>query len=176
MKAILYLFVILFFSPTYVSAQGCPGMGNWNMNHGMGPGNMGHMMNSQNGKNWMMGCQMSMIRHHYYMQYGIPSEYSNLSNPLASSEKTLAAGKKVYEKNCLSCHGASGTGNGEASANLDPKPANLAMFAKMPMATDQYLFWTISDGGEKINTAMPSFSKKLSKDEIWSVISYIRNL
>lgn len=172
------VFLMSLFLVTGLKTFACPGTGNWNMNKGMGPGNMGNMMQmGNNGSgNGMMGCQMSMVRHHYYMQNGIPSEFANESNPLTVDEKVLAKGKKIYEKNCLACHGEAGIGNGEAGKNLTPKPTNLAMFAKMPMATDQYLFWTINEGGEKINTAMPSFRKNLSKDEIWSTISYIRKM
>lgn len=177
MKSVLVLSLTVFLS---YKAVACPGVGNWNSGHMMGPGNMGNMMNQmhkgQNNGKWMMGCQMSMIRHHYYMQNGIPSEYANLSNPLTVNEQVLEAGKKIYQQNCMTCHGQTGSGEGDAGKNLDPKPADIATFSKMPMATDSYLFWTISDGGTKLNTAMPSFSKSLSKEDIWSVISYIRKL
>lgn len=173
-----FIYVILFLIS--LKAFSCPGVGNWSSGRTMGPGNMGNMMNNHMGTGSMMhgwmGCQMAMIRHHYYMQFGLPSEYSDLKNPLTATDKTIEAGKKIYEKNCMSCHGQNGYGNGEAGQNLNPKPADLASFAKMPMASDSYLFWTISDGGEKLNTAMPSFKKILSKDDIWSAILYIRKL
>lgn len=173
-----FIYVIL--SLISLNAFPCPGVGNWGMGRGMGPGNMGNMMNhpmgmGSNTKGWM-GCQMLMIRHHYYMQYGLPSEYSSLTNPLPVNDRTIEAGKKIYEKNCMTCHGQNGTGTGERAKDLSPRPADIASFSKTPMASDSYLFWTISEGGEKINTAMPSFKKKLSKDDIWSVITYIRKL
>jgi len=175
MKSILLF--LAFFSPVIVFA--CPGVGNWNSESKMGPGSMGNMMNHTmgdgSGQGWT-GCQMSMIRHHYYMQNGIPSEYANLSKPKMIDEKILTAGKKIYETNCMSCHGQNGQGDGDAGKNLDPRPANIAMFSKMPMATDSYMFWTINDGGVKINTAMPSFKDTLKKEEIWSVITYLRSL
>ena len=42
------------------------------------------------------------------------------------------------------------------------------------MANDSYLFWTIADGGEPIDTDMTEFNESLSYDEIWSVILYLR--
>ena len=42
------------------------------------------------------------------------------------------------------------------------------------MANDAYLYWTIADGGNPIDTDMPAFNESLSEDEIWSVILYLR--
>lgn len=58
-------------------------------------------------------------------------------------------------------HGQSGSGEGSAGENLDLKPADIAAFSKMPMATDSYLYRTVRDGGSKLNTVMPSFSESL---------------
>ena len=82
----------------------------------------------------------------------------------------------LYAKNCSSCHGLSGNGDGPAGKNLNPRPANIANFSKMPMATDGYLFWTISEGGIPIQTAMPAFRSSLKEEEIWKIIIYLRDM
>ena len=46
----------------------------------------------------------------------------------------------------------------------------------MPMATDGYLFWSISEGGIPIQTAMPAFKGSLSEEEIWKIIIYLREM
>ncbi|MGD9598555.1 MAG: cytochrome c [Steroidobacteraceae bacterium] len=38
----------------------------------------------------------------------------------------LEAGGKIYKTYCLTCHGATGKGDGPASAALNPKPADFA--------------------------------------------------
>jgi mono/diheme cytochrome c family protein len=44
----------------------------------------------------------------------------------------------------------------------------------MPMAGDEYLLWTVSEGGKAFETAMPAFKDSLSEDQIWSIIAYMR--
>lgn len=133
-------------------------------------------MGMMEGKGMMGMMNMSMIRHHYVMRNGIGSEYSSKENSLAVNKDNLQAGKMLYAKNCSSCHGLSGNGDGPAGKNLNPRPANIANFSKMPMATDGYLFWTISEGGIPIQTAMPAFRSSLKEEEIWKIIIYLRDM
>ncbi len=134
------------------------------------------MMGMMKGKGMMGMMNMSMVRHQYVMRNGIGSEYSSKRNTLVRNKDNLNAGKILYEKNCLSCHGLSGYGDGPAGKNMDPRPANIASFSKMPMATDGYLFWTISEGGLPIKTVMPAFKSSLKDEEIWKIIIYLRDM
>ncbi|MEQ9122441.1 MAG: cytochrome c, partial [Alphaproteobacteria bacterium] len=43
-----------------------------------------------------------------------------------------------------------------------------------PAAADEYLLWTISEGGAMFDTPMPGFKNTLSRDEIWSIIAFMR--
>ena len=119
---------------------------------------------------------MSMIRHRFVMRNGINEKYVDKANPLQSTVNNIKDGKKLYEQNCANCHGTSGQGDGDAGKNLIPRPANIAMFSKMPMATDGYLFWTIAEGGVPLQTAMPPFGGVLKEDDIWKIIIYLRQL
>ncbi len=135
------------------------------MMQGGGPGMMrGGMMN------------MSMQRHHYVMRNGLPGEYAGKRNPLGNSAEDLARGKTLYQSNCAACHGAQGRGDGPAGESLNPRPANIARFAKMPMASDPYLYWTISEGGTPVKSAMPPFKSVLKEQEIWQIIAYLRRM
>ena len=132
---------------------------------GGGPGMMrGGMMN------------MSMQRHHYVMRNGLPQEYASKSNPLAHNADNLVQGEKLYQGNCAACHGPQGWGDGPAGENLNPRPANIARFARMPMASDAYLYWTISEGGTPVKSAMPPFKNVLKEEEIWQIITYLRKM
>jgi mono/diheme cytochrome c family protein len=125
-------------------------------------------------RDWREGMP-SMRRHHYVMNRGIPEAYRRLDNPLRATDSVLTDGQRIYEQNCASCHGESGRGDGPAAEVLSPQPANLRHLGHMSMmANDAYLFWTIADGGEPIDTDMPAFNESLSDDEIWSVILYLR--
>jgi mono/diheme cytochrome c family protein len=72
--------------------------------------------------------------------------------------------------NCVSCHGASGKGDGAAAVALNPKPADWTS-ARVQGETDGELFWKISNG----RGAMPPW-KHLPENERWSLIQYIRSL
>ena len=145
-----------------------------------GYGQMGMMKGKgmMEGKGMMKGgmMNMSMIRHRFVMRNGINKKYVNKVNPLQSTANNIKAGKMLYEQNCASCHGTSGQGDGEAGKNLSPRPTNIAMFSKMPMATDGYLTWTIAEGGVPLKTPMPPFKSILKEDAIWKIIIYLRQL
>ena len=80
----------------------------------------------------------------------------------------------LYGENCASCHGPTGQGDGEAGRALNPSPALLSHMIRMPMAVDEYLLWTISEGGEPFGTDMPAFKDALTPEEIWKVIAFMR--
>lgn len=123
----------------------------------------------------MMGRgRPSMIRHHYYMRNGLPADYRGKISPLSPSATTVAEGALLYTENCASCHGARGLGDGEAGRDLKPPPANIAHMMGMPMYNDAYLFWTVSEGGAPVGSAMPPFKDVLSDEEIWKIIAAMR--
>lgn len=43
---------------------------------------------------------------------------------LGSTPEQVAHGKSLYEKNCATCHGVTGHGDGAGGASLNPKPRN----------------------------------------------------
>lgn len=45
---------------------------------------------------------------------------------LVSNADQVAKGKKLYDVNCATCHGATGHGDGAGGASLNPKPRNFA--------------------------------------------------
>jgi mono/diheme cytochrome c family protein len=127
----------------------------------------------------MMGngpAGVSVLRHRYVMANGIGADYAGARNPLTASAETLREGKALFEKNCASCHGTSGHGDGPAAKGLNPAPANLAVAVKMPMASDAFLDWTISEGGVPVHSAMPPFKAILKQDQIWQLVLYLRSL
>ncbi|MDE1941834.1 MAG: cytochrome c [Betaproteobacteria bacterium] len=135
------------------------------MGGGMGPGMMGHGP-----------AGVSVVRHRYVMSHGIDSAYANASNPLYANDANLKAGKAVFEKNCAICHGVAGHGAGPAAKGLNPAASDLTSAMRMPMVSDSYLDWTISEGGVPVQSAMPPFKSVLTKDELWELVLYLRTL
>jgi cytochrome c oxidase cbb3-type subunit 3 len=81
-----------------------------------------------------------------------------------------AAGKAVYEKSCVGCHGADGKGNPGMAKVLGEKGLNLTSKEASKMSEADMLK-VVSEGKGK----MPAQSK-LSKDEQKAVVSYVRSL
>ena len=106
----------------------------------------------------------------------VPSQYEGLTNAFAGDAAAIAEGKQIYDKNCATCHGTGGAGDGPTAAVLTPPPADFTDADMMQSTTDGYLFWRVSDGGggEPYNSAMPAWKGTLTEDEIWQVIAYVK--
>jgi PQQ-dependent dehydrogenase (methanol/ethanol family) len=85
-------------------------------------------------------------------------------NPFAGRPAAIAAGKRLYEQACQSCHGGEGRG-GRGPA--------LATGVFRRGSEDDQLFRTIRRG--IAGTAMPPFSR-LTADQVWQLVSYLRSL
>jgi len=103
----------------------------------------------------------------------VPSEYTGLTNPIPADSASLERGGNLYAKNCASCHGDGGMGDGPAASALDPAPAPVAHSSQM--LADDYLFWRISEGGAPFGTSMPAW-KTLDEEARWDMINYMRAL
>jgi mono/diheme cytochrome c family protein len=115
-----------------------------------------------------------LLRHQAFMNREVPEGYLATANDVGYTTRAIAAGGPLYLAHCQQCHGASGLGNGELAMALTPSPALLAYLVQQPIAIDQYLLWTISEGGGAFGTAMPAFKKVLSPDQIWEIVAYLR--
>ncbi|MBL7923879.1 MAG: cytochrome c [Bacteroidia bacterium] len=100
-----------------------------------------------------------------------PAEADSLRNPQGCEKGDMAAGRKIFEKICWTCHGFDGSGNGPAALNMKQKPANLA-HEKTQNQSDGALYWKISNGrGE-----MAPFKQTLSVRQRWQLVCYLREL
>ncbi len=120
------------------------------------------------------GLMVRLLRHTTYMQYGVPPDYDGARTSVAASPETTAAGAKLYIQNCAGCHGRDGTGDGDAENALSPSPALLAYMIRRPIAVDEYLLWTVSDGGAQFQSQMPAFKDNIPREDIWRIIAYMR--
>lgn len=72
----------------------------------------------------------------------------------------------LYQQYCVSCHGATGHGDGQKSMGLNPRPANFHDAVRMGKRSVYGLYNTISLGVPR--TAMVGFTQ-LTDDERWSL-------
>ena len=107
----------------------------------------------------------------------LPDDADKTKNPVATSPESIAKGKELYftrEKgNCIFCHGEAGSGNVENLPRLRRKPADLSNKERMTAMTDGEVFWKISKG---ITGIMPAGERRMSEEERWHVVNYIRTL
>ena len=115
-----------------------------------------------------------LLRHTTYMQFGVAKDYAGATSPLKSDNAVIATGRALYAKECASCHGGDGMGAGDAARGLSPSPALLAYMIGRPVSVDEYLLWSIADGGKQFDSEMPAFKDRLSRDEIWRIVTYMR--
>ena len=107
----------------------------------------------------------------------LPENAAETKNPVAVTPESIAKGKELYMErtkgNCVFCHGETGAGNEANLAKLRRKPADLSNKERMTAMTDGELFWKISKG---ITGIMPAGEKRMTEEERWHVVNYIRTL
>ena len=95
-------------------------------------------------------------------------------NPVPSTPQSIATGQAVFQKYCRFCHGADAKGDGP-QAPKDTHPPNLTDEKWDHGSTDAEIFANIKDGvGPKYD--MKGFNSKLTPQEMWSVVHYLRSL
>lgn len=80
-------------------------------------------------------------------------------------------GQALYAKNCSSCHGDSGRGDGPSGLFLKDKPADLRSDLVRKMSDDELLA-RITEG----KPPMPGFGKRLSGEDRRALVRYVREL
>ena len=81
----------------------------------------------------------------------------------STNTETLALGEQIYAANCVACHGEGGTGEVLGAADF----TDLRLVADQA-PRDFYLIVTQGQG------SMPAWQGRLSQEERWAVIDYIR--
>jgi len=104
------------------------------------------------------------------------AEAAALKNPVKPTPESIAAGKAIYEKQCVSCHGDTGKGDGKMAASITtgPKPSDLSDASWKHGSTDGEIFTLIKDGSK--GTGMRAFGSRLKPEDIWNVVNYVRTL
>lgn len=85
----------------------------------------------------------------------------------------VAEGKQLFTRNCASCHGEMGQGNGPAARGMVPAPPALGTAAVMNDLSPATMFRITTVG--VAGTAMPAWTS-LTPDQRWNVIAYLQSL
>jgi mono/diheme cytochrome c family protein len=92
----------------------------------------------------------------------------------AASAAHAQDAKQLYDKNCGSCHGPSGKGDGPAGKILKPPPADFASALKGK--ADAEIAKIIKEGGKAVGRSamMPAFGAKLKDDQLQGIVEYVK--
>ena len=84
--------------------------------------------------------------------------------------------KALFEKNCISCHGATGKGDGPAGKFLKPAPKDFS--TSLSGKSDDQIAKVVSGGGKEngLAAAMPAYKGKLTDDQIKEIVQYVKGL
>jgi glucose/arabinose dehydrogenase len=93
-----------------------------------------------------------------------PASAKAQKNPYAGQQAAADAGKPVYARNCLACHGKAGQGTGNVPSLVD---------GKLTGVTAGELFWFITKGSP--DNGMPSWAS-LPERSRWQVVTYVEAL
>ena len=93
-----------------------------------------------------------------------------LDNPIAYTKGSVARGRRHYLRLCQTCHGA----DGRALENIDFEASDLTSPDYWASGdTDGDLFHSTKEGA---GTEMPAFRDKLSDEQIWEIVNFIRSI
>ncbi len=93
-------------------------------------------------------------------------------DPIQPTEDNLLAGAKLYVNHCAGCHGIPSNPESQFSQSLNPEAPGF--FKDAPDMSDNQNFYIIQHGIRW--SGMPAWSKTLSDEEIWQVVTFLGNI
>jgi cytochrome c oxidase cbb3-type subunit 2 len=107
----------------------------------------------------------------------IDRSYWLSGNPLPVTEQNLLRGKEVFLDRCVGCHGEKGDGKGPGARFLSPTPADFTDKDDACCGGDTGpgdFYYRILRGWP--GTAMENFGDRLSVDDIWRVVLFVKTI
>jgi cytochrome c oxidase cbb3-type subunit 2 len=107
----------------------------------------------------------------------IDRSYWLAGDPLPVTEANLLRGKEVFLQRCVGCHGLNGDGKGPAATFMSPPPADFTSADDACCGGDTGpgdFYYRILRGWP--GTAMENFGERLSVDDIWRVVLFVKTI
>ena len=99
----------------------------------------------------------------------VPARFKNMKNPELANKASIDIGTRIYRRDCLSCHGRTGLGDGTKARELETFSGDFSS-AEFHNQTDGEMFYKTKFGrGE-----MPAYDKKVPDEDIWNLVNYMR--
>jgi cytochrome c oxidase cbb3-type subunit II len=107
----------------------------------------------------------------------IDRSYWLAGNPLPVTEANLLRGKEIYLQRCGGCHNVNGNGKGPAARFLSPPPLPFDDADDQCCGADTGpgdFYYRVLHGWP--GTAMENFGERLSVDDIWRVVLFLKTI
>jgi mono/diheme cytochrome c family protein len=103
----------------------------------------------------------------------VPAKYKSMKSTIKAGDASInSTGKELFNKNCKSCHGSKGLGDGPKAASLKTSTGDFSS-AKFQAYSDGELYYMSFVGRDE----MPNFEKKITDEsDRWAVVYYMRTL
>ena len=101
----------------------------------------------------------------------VPAKFKSMENPVKPDAQSLKLGRALYTKECASCHGKVGQGDGVKARGLETFPGDFTSDAFMEQTDGEIFFKSKMGRGD-----MPKFDKKILDEDIWIMVNYMRTL
>jgi cytochrome c oxidase cbb3-type subunit 2 len=98
-------------------------------------------------------------------------------DPLPVTEQNLVRGKQIFLERCVGCHGIAGDGKGPGAKFMSPAPADFTSADDACCGGDTGpgdFYYRILRGWT--GTGMENFGDRLSVDDIWRVVLFIKTI
>ena len=97
---------------------------------------------------------------------------ADIHAPIRFTAAEVQAGLRVYEANCVSCHGGPAVARAAWASGMTPSPPYL-LYASHQW-TPAELYWIIRNGVKM--TGMPAWNSSLADGQIWDVVAFLEAL
>ena len=112
---------------------------------------------------------MMSLSSNHQTPWVIDAKYKAMKNPVKADATSTAAGKELWNKNCASCHGKTGLGDGVKARTLETPAGDFSKPAYQSQ-TDGELFGKTKLGRDE----MPKYDGKIVDEDIWHMVNYSR--
>jgi mono/diheme cytochrome c family protein len=93
-----------------------------------------------------------------------PASVRTLVNPFGGDPDSVRAGRKLFERHCVECHGDDARGRRKAPSLVSDR---------VRRASPGELFWMLKNGS--LGVGMPAWSR-LPEAQRWQLVSFLRSL
>lgn len=106
------------------------------------------------------------------MRQSVRLRARDIQAPELGSEALARRGASCFREHCVQCHGAPGVAPDAIGKSMQPLPGPLVAAAAHWRARE--LYWITRNGIRM--TGMPSWERRLSDDELWSLVAFMQRL